>query len=243
MRILPKLSFISLSGLLYVLSFAGGGLLSSSVLASEPTYTPPQVGAPSRRVGGGTRGASDMPLLSVLGPESIGYTVSAQPNLYWAISRLVDYPVEIMLVESNPASLEAMQPLLETQIKLTQAGIQALSLKEHNIELKVGVEYEWFVALVRDSKRRSQDVITSGVLKRVELDENIAAKIKIAADDNEIVSVYATSGLWYDAIEALSVKIDKVNAEKEAFALRRTRANLLEQVKLPQIAALDRLEK
>lgn len=242
MRILPKLSLIGLPSLFCVLSFGGATFFSTASFADEPTYAPPQVGAPTRRVGGGTRGTSDMPLLSVLGPESIGYTSNAQPTLYWAISRLVKYPVEIMLVESNPASLEAMQPLLETQVKLEHAGIQKISLKEHGIKLKIGVEYEWFVALVRDNKRRSQDVITSGVLKRIEVDKVVAEKIKMA-DSDDIVNVYAASGLWYNAIERLSNQIEQVNIKAEKLALRHTRANLLEQVKLPQIAALDRAAK
>jgi hypothetical protein len=77
------------------------------------------------------------------------------------------------------------------------------------------------------------------VLKRVEIDDGVAEQIKMANADN-IVDVYAASGLWYNAIESLSEKIDKVSSKEEKLALHHMRANLLEQVKLPQIAALDR---
>src|SRR5690348_9250287 len=56
--------------------------------SSLPAYTPPTRGAPSRRVGGSSRGtASNLPNVTVLVPDEVALTTSDQPTLYWFLSK------------------------------------------------------------------------------------------------------------------------------------------------------------
>src|SRR5262245_24307949 len=81
---------------------------SQTTTATAPVYKPPLRGAPSGRVGGGTRSgaARDMFVLSALVPEDTGLTVSEQPVLYWFISTATTLPVEIAIPGPR-----AIQPL------------------------------------------------------------------------------------------------------------------------------------
>jgi hypothetical protein len=227
------------AGFLYMTTLSSTILLSESVLAGGPSYTPPQVGAPNRRVGGGTRGTSDTPAptLAVLSPQSTGYTQQAQPTLYWAISQAVDYPISIMLVETNPVSLEAMQPLLEKRINVSTAGIQSLSLKEQNVTLKAGVEYEWFVSVIRNPAKRSEDLTTTGVLKYIASGQapKITSCLDKASESGEAYANYAQCGLWYDAMDSL---ISQRDSKPNDVILKTAQQSLLNQVELPQVAAL-----
>ena len=73
--------------------------------------------------------------------------------------------------------------------------------------------------------------ITSGTIKRVEQTAELTKKIS-AAKEKELPSIYAESGLWYDAIASLSRLIEKYPNDK---TLREYRTNLLEQVDLKNI--------
>jgi hypothetical protein len=81
-------------------------------------FTPKVEGAPSRRVGGGTRGLSDsatIPTLAVIAPEHTGLTISKQPTLYWYVSNAVDVPFRFTLTYDD-SEIEAGRVSLEESI-------------------------------------------------------------------------------------------------------------------------------
>lgn len=197
-------------------------------------YNPPVRGNPSGRVGGGTRsgGPDRSVVLSVLTPEHVGLTTKEQPTLYWYISQPTNYLIELTLIESKVA-----KPLLETKISApSQGGIQKVRLADHNVRLKTGAEYRWYVAMVPDPKNRSKDILAGGFIERMEPSEPLRARTS-QAKGADLASAYAAEGLWYDALAALSESID---ASPNDPSLRALRASLLEQVKLQQVAEFDR---
>jgi len=142
-------------------------VLSTDVVASD--FRPKVSGAPSRRVGGGTRGINEMiPFLVTLAPENTGETTNAQPTLYWYVSRIINKPFKFTITKSNPVEDSDFDPLLEVDIKKLASGIQSVSLAEHNISLQPDVEYDWSIAIVMDTKRRSNDITATGTIKLVE---------------------------------------------------------------------------
>ena len=62
------------------------------------------------------------------------------------------------------------------------------------------------------------------------------AKLKEAPAEQR-AALYAGAGLWYDAVDELSRQI---SAQPQNRALRESRASLLEQVGLAEVAASDR---
>jgi Domain of Unknown Function (DUF928) len=193
--------------------------------AKVPVYKLPTRGAPGGRVGGGTRGDKNAFVLSVLAPDHSGFTTNEQPSLYWYISNSTSLPIELTLMDP-----QGIQPILETRLPPPiKAGIQRVRLADYNIHLAPGAAYRWFVTVVPDADRRSKDILAGGAIERVDVQEELKAKLA-KAKSNETPFVYAEAGLWYDALKAISDLIDAAPQNQE---LRNQRTALLKQVGLP----------
>jgi hypothetical protein len=194
--------------------------------ASAPVYKPPLRGAPGGRVGGGTRGTGrEAFILSVLAPPHTGLTTSEQPVLYWFISSPSSHPVELTLVDPQKAD-----PLIELRIPPpVAAGVHRVNLAEHGVKLDPAVAYQWYVAVMPDTGRRSKDILAGASLERVPVPDDLVAKLSKAAKADR-PAVYAGAGIWYDAIAALNELIDET---PQNAALRTQRSALLREVGLP----------
>lgn len=194
--------------------------------AAVGEYKPPMRGAPGGRVGGGTRGTGrEAFILSVLAPNHTGLTTRDQPVLYWFISSPSSMPVELTLVDPQKAD-----PLVELQIKppISQ-GVHRVRVADHGVRLEPGVSYQWYVAVVPDTGRRSKDILAGGSIERVAPPDGLAARLA-QASKAEQPSVYAGAGLWYDALASLGDLIDEAPGDR---ALLDRRSALLRQVGLP----------
>jgi hypothetical protein len=199
------------------------------------TYKPPLRGAPLTRVGGGTRGVGNVLAVNVLAPSDTGLTTQEKPTIYWFASQPVDKPVELTIT-STESLQAAATPVFEITLQPPLAkGIHAFRLADHGVALKPGVEYQWFVAVVRNPAQRSNDVLAGGTIKRV-TDSQVPAQLK-QASPAQLPALYAEAGIWYDAIDQLSRQI---SADQSNRQLRERRAALLEQVGLREAAAFDR---
>lgn len=190
-----------------------------------PVYTPPRRGAPKTRVGGGTRGLSTGThtgeVLTVLSPPQTGRTQQAQPTLYWFLSAADAGPFEFVLTTAD-----AIAPLQRVRIDgPLGAGIHAVSLRDQNVVLEDGLEYQWSVAIVRDPERRSRDVVAIGTLERVAAGST--------PDGAQGVFALAQRGLWYDALQRVEELIAQSTSDVR---LREYRAALLDQAELRQVA-------
>jgi hypothetical protein len=87
------------------------------------------------------------------------------------------------------------------------------------------------VAVVPDPGRRSRDILAGGAIQRVNPAGDMVAKLGQARRE-ELPSIYAEAGLWYDALMAMSELIE--SAPDDA-GLRRQRAALLTQIGLPLV--------
>jgi hypothetical protein len=194
-------------------------------------FVPRDAGAPVTRVGGATRGfnTQTLPSIDALVPEQIGYTLVGQPSLYWHLSKDTDTRVDFTLITQ-----QATAPLIEITLDAPMSGgVHRINLADLGITLDPGVTYLWYVSLVPDPQRRSQDRVVGGAIERL-TSEKIAAKVAAATDD-ERAAVLAREGIWYDAITRLS---EAVSAGSPT-ALHE-RAELLEQVGLKRAAIADR---
>ncbi len=199
------------------------------------TYKAPDnaVTAPRKDVDAGSRGwNSTMPSLYVLAPNHTGLTTRGQPSLFWYQSGPSSTRIEVTIIEPGKA-----KPVLRVGAdKADQPGIHRLVLSRYNVILTPGVVYKWTVALVPDPANRSQDVIASDTIRRVEPDTRLTAAMA-GADGLDKAAHYAGKGIWYDALETVTNEIDAAPKDKE---IRRLRASLLEQAGLKLAAASDR---
>ena len=199
---------------------------AKATTASAPVYKPPLRGAPGGRVGGGTRGTGrEAFILSVLAPAHTGLTTSEQPMLYWFISSPSSHPVELTLVDPQKTD-----PLIELRIPPpVAAGVHRVSLAEHGVRLNPAIAYQWYVAVMPDTGRRSKDILAGASLERVAVPDDLGAKVSSAAKA-DLPAVYAGAGIWYDAIAALN---ELIAAAPQDAALRTQRSALLREVGLP----------
>ncbi len=203
----------------------------SAAAAETPEYIPPVRSAPGGRVGGSTRGAGMMPLLSALAPDHTGLTVQEQPSLYWYLAGATGYPVEFTIIDDR-----SVQPLIETRINgPIRPGVQRLRLADYGMRLSPGVPYRWSVALVVDPDSRSRDNMAGGAIERIAPSAELLTKLT-RAGKAQAPNVYAEAGLWYDALSAIS---DLLDAAPNDPVLRQKRSSLLEQVGLREIVEHD----
>ena len=253
MKCLIKIGLISTAAVavavLMPLMKGGDGFLSTitpqrvEAQSTLPIYKPPVRGAVARRIESGTRGAEDaVPSVYVLAPDGhAGLTVHGQPSLFWYLSKDSTYPVEITLIDS-----QGINPLIESRLDPPiPAGIQRIDLADFNVSLAPKERYQWSVALIPDTASRSQDVMASGFIERIEPGDLASADQEqlnriASATPTAKPGIYAQAGLWYDAMTALSDMIDAPPAGISQSELRQERATLLEQVNLAEPAAYDR---
>ena len=116
-----------------------------------------------------------------------------------------------------------------------ERGIHELKVSDYGVKLLPGKRYTWFVSLVVDPERRSRDILASATIERVESVEALATTIA-QAGSSQAPFIYAETGLWYDAIAAISSLIDAAPGD---LVLRKQRASLLDQVGLADVATYD----
>jgi hypothetical protein len=192
--------------------------------SEEPEYNPPARGAPTGRVGGGTRGLRVLPL-AALAPDHTGVTISAQPALYYFLPAASGVRVAL-----RPAADPSAKPLVEKDFAPpTKSGIQRLDLKALGVTLAQGVEYRWTVSDARSS--------STGVIRRVEPSADLARKLNGVPSGRSRYTLLAREGVWYDALDEVSRAAESGGAAATA---GRHRAALLEQIGLKDIAQHER---
>ena len=165
--------------------------------------------------------------VSVLAPDDRALTITEQPTLYWFISNDTSLPVEVVVMDPG-----GVAPMLEfSMAPPTRAGIHAIRLADHGIRLTPGIAYRWYVAVVPDAGRRSRDILAGGTVERIVPSPDLSASLSQAGRD-ERVFLYASAGLWYDALTAVAEMVDDASGDP---APQRQRAALLKQVGLPDI--------
>ena len=187
----------------------------------------PQIreGAPASRIGGATRAREKPVTIQILVPEvdEAALTLVAQPNLHWHLSADTTHPVNFTLIDP-----EAIEPIVDAMISGPfDAGYHMLSLADYEAQLEPGRHYEWFVAVVPDPENRASDTVARGAISRI-ADPALASEVA-NAEPEAVALLLAQSGIWYEAIDALSRRVQQSPEDPEP---RMQRTAMLEQVGL-----------
>ncbi len=162
-------------------------------------YKPPLRGMPRNRIFGGSRGKKSNEIyLTVIAPDHTGFTVNAAPKLYWCSDAEIEKPVEFSLVDPN-----FPQPVIEIIIEeKVKKGIHGVSLENHKINLKLGIEYQWSVAIIINSDDRSKDIVSTSHIQRI---NNMKVDRSNSEPDKEleIITEFAEKGIWYTMFDRL----------------------------------------
>ncbi|BFU96551.1 MAG: conserved protein of unknown function [Nitrospira sp.] len=201
--------------------------------SNEPRilYVPPKKFMPRARLGGTDRGVDSAELVvQPLVPDHVGFTSQETPVLNWYLSKPTPHEVRFTLVDDK-----SVRPIFEAPIPAPkEAGIFSIRTKDLDLVLKPGVQYRWYVSIVRQAP--SPDIVTGGIIERCELSDCLIVMDARMTCSVQSVTENARAGLWYDAMGCLCVLID---ADPTDAPLRRLRASLLTQVGLHGVAAWD----
>ena len=113
--------------------------------------------------------------------------------------------------------------------------MQRLRLAEHGVRLAPGVQYRWFVALIPDADNRSQDVIASGSIQRIEPPAALQAQLA-QTGKADAPFIYAAGR---DLVRCAGrTSQSKSRRPRPTRCVRQQRAELLAQVELAEVAAV-----
>lgn len=195
-------------------------------------YVPPRKGAPAAglRRGGGTRGTNkSLPMISLLAPDHVGFTLHEQPDLFWFTPTNHNLVYEFTLIADN-----ADAPIVDTKLPSpARGGVQQIRLVDYKAKLVPGERYQWSVALVMDPDEPSANVVAKGAIERVtrdKLEQPLSGDITKADAPRR----YAEAGVWYDALMAISELMQANPADRE---LPQQQTVLLEQGGLAEVAS------
>ena len=158
---------------------------------------------PVHRIGGGSRGncmAHGGQLVALVPAHSVGLTTSTTPQLFFSVPETKE-TLQLELVVHNQQDELVYETLIATQ---ERAGIIALKLPENWSQESLPTEenYHWYLSLICNRHNRSQDVVVSGWLKRIEIEPNIRQQLQAAAPLAQ-ANLYQQQGIWHDALSAV----------------------------------------
>ncbi|MCU0535392.1 MAG: DUF928 domain-containing protein [Hydrococcus sp. Prado102] len=178
------------------------------------------LGLPTRRIGGGTRGGSHLKdrsageqcsSLVALGPKYLVSTTEATPTLFFCLPSIEqprEAKLELSLYDDND-NLVSQTTITPTE----QSGIASLPLptSEGFKELESDRNYRWHLSLVEQGTKNER--VVEGWIRRVEMKPNLADKLA-EASPIERVQLYQQARLWYEALEELA-RLKRSNPDDE----------------------------
>jgi hypothetical protein len=197
MSVVQKLSSLSI-GLI---------LMQSSVVVAQslnfyPSYVPKNDtdnSSPQRRTASSSRGCSgeEIAQLTIIAPQDeIALTTLDRPTFFIYLSKIPSHHVKMSITHPKES-----EPYFETDLKVEKAGWQRIEVPASRQSLKAGETYILTAGILCNPLRLSDSIYARITFKKVNLSAQAKQKLALAANDLEKAGIYATEGIWYDAIK------------------------------------------
>ena len=240
--------------------------LVSQATNSRIRFVPPVTKNPRQSQGAGSRGCAEETLgqnlvtLLIPSQDYIGQTISSHPTFSWYLSQPVEVPMQFTLVEDKRGG--GGKTIWEKKIDSPQQGMIHIEIPKDRPELVPGKTYRWTVTLVCNSVQPSANRYLISYIERVPITRALEQKLsatglnhnslpktipsgsgleirdlRFAAALRYRASLYAESGLWYDAVAALTTALKQ--HPKDAL-VQEDLLSLFKQVGLGDVAKQER---
>lgn len=183
--------------------------------------TPPDYSSPGQREGAASRGGCprmEKPLTALVpvtkaasGEKQQGKLAMAAESV-WSVTA-AEHPTFLFYVPYSPPSLKSVEFALQdrddndvyrTAVKLpATSGIVSLNLPAASKPLLIGKPYHWFFKIYCNPQTTSVPIFVEGWVQRVTPSPTLANQLKTASPQQRI-NLYATNGLWHDALTSLA---------------------------------------
>lgn len=202
-----NLTVIPLSiGLSIISSLPKIGLSESPVARRFPNlqisqkFIPPNRQAPRTTSGGGSRGTfcegSKETLIPLIPPNKLGLTLGERPTFYVFVPQIPVKNAFFSLLDKNNI-------VYTTTFALPQKpGIIGFTLPANAPSLKVGKQYQWYVAIACSLDEPEQEMAVNGWVERIQPTRTFSTKLA-RTNPKEVSQVYANAGIWYEALHTL----------------------------------------
>ena len=133
--------------------------------------------------------------------NNFGLTKEAHQNLFFYLPKTSKKTmVEFVLQDEKSNSLS------ETTFTTSDStGVVNVSLpnSESLPSLAIGKKYHWYLSIICEEDNRANDIFVDGWIQRIELAPEFAKKLEHFPPTERAV-LYASNGLWYDALTTLA---------------------------------------
>lgn len=197
-----------------------GGSKADAKGSSGLDFSGSDIGSPAQTTGAGTRGTEAcvseegkplIPLMpakkdtraEIFNPSKLLFylpqkTAAASPTLFFYLPEHDAEKGDFVLVDEEGNDIYwSLFDLPDTP------GFIKLSLPE-TVELKVGQQYKWFLAIVCEPKDRSADYFVRGDLQRTELSPELRSELERESDPIAKAKLFAKAGIWYETLELVA---------------------------------------
>lgn len=198
-----KLNSKYLTSSLLILSLAMTSLSWATMTVAQSKYTPDPNSPPPKEPtdSGGSRGGctgDTTTTLTALAPQShVGQTTSTHPTFAWFVPDSESYPILFQLYDYDTNN---NRQLVETINLQSSPGIMTLSLPKDKPGLSVGKRYRWQVVMLCNPNSPSSALVVEAEIDRVEMPPALKTSLSATTDPIERAKLYASGGLWYDAM-------------------------------------------
>ena len=129
-----------------------------------------------------------------------GLTTSARPT-FWFFTPYANgstFPAEFVLQNEDGSDV------YRTPVALPpQSGVLGVRLPSEVTALQPNTSYRWFFRIYCNQKKTDPPIFVEGLIRRVSLEQPIARQLK-TVDPRQKVALYASNGIWYDALTTLA---------------------------------------
>ena len=196
----PQLGLLSNLGLALLLLLPTSGLAKS--LLGRYTSSPTAKKVYQRRNAvGGSRSDCQSPLaknsLTLLVPEEkvVHQTATNHPSFLFYAQAASTIPLEFTLVDPD-----VTEPLVEEPLYVKQQGYHQVTLPE-SVKLEPNQTYLWHIAIPCANDPENFWSVLAAAVEYVPLSAKITQKLQHTDADLEKAQIYASNGIWYDAID------------------------------------------
>lgn len=186
-----------------------GQLNESLIFAAPPP--PPDIGEPGQRSEAGSRGCQDLDkplnfdqkrLLALVPVYSnselvLGATIAEHPTFWFYIPYKPQFRGKFVLQDKDS------NLLYQTNVTLPETpGVVSLSLPNEVAPLEIGKQYHWFLKIY--CKAQAPPAFVEGWIQRNSLNPVLKSQLE-KATLRDRVALYATNGIWFEALSTASV--------------------------------------
>jgi len=181
------------------------------------SFRPPSRGQSPPSSGGATRGESCLKgpkqLTSLVPQSRLGLTYSSNPTFYWYVPESPAKTAKFLLLTADDADV-----LYETTLALpSQPGVVSFKLPTNAPTLEVGKQYHWYLVVGCSTIDQSANPSVEGWVERVVPEATITSQLQNASP-REQANIYATNGIWHEAVSTLATLRQTKPTDADAIA-------------------------